>query len=162
MSLPPRLPHRLWQGRGMQGKMRKGGWCPMSAPLGFPLGSLWPSEACRSCLWPVYPSPGLSSPLTCPDPPHALPSAPVSVLQHRCASGERQCQSSLPFGVDPSQTAPSSQRPLTARCQTLDGGLGPHGWPAAERLFLILLRNCVPRRGHGHWRACREPWCQAA
>ena len=29
--------------------MRKGGWCPMSAPLGFPLGSLWPSEACRSC-----------------------------------------------------------------------------------------------------------------
>ena len=33
----------------MQGKMRKGGWCPMSAPLGFPLGSLWPSEACRSC-----------------------------------------------------------------------------------------------------------------
>ena len=123
---------RCLQGRGMQGRTRKGGWCPTLAALGFPLGSLWPSEACRSCLWPVYPPPGLSSPLTCPDPPHALPSAPVSVPQHKCASGEWQCQSSLPFGVDPSQIAPSSQCPLTARCQTLDGGLGPHGWPAAE------------------------------
>ena len=146
----------------MQGKMRKGGWCPTLAPLGFPLGSLWPSKVCHSCLWPVYPLPGLSSLLTCPDPPHALPLAPVSIPQHRCASGEWQCQSSLPFGVDPSQITPSSQRPLISRCQTLDGGLGPHVWLAAERFFLLLLRNCVPRRSHGHWHACREPWCQAA
>ena len=116
----------------MQGKRRKGGWCPTLAPL----GSLWPSEACRSCLWPVYPPLGLSSPLTCPDPPHALPSAPVSVPQHRCASGERQCQSSLPCGVDPSQITAPSQCPLISLCQTL--GRGP-GTACATSSWAILI-----------------------
>ena len=141
--------HRCWQGRRMQGKRRKGGWCPTLALL----GSLWPSETC-SCFWPVYPPLGLSSPLTCPDPPHALPSALVSVPQHRCASGEQQCLSSLPFGVDPSQITASSQCPFISRCQTLGRGLGPRVWPAAGQ-FLLLLQNCVPRRSHGHWCACR-------
>ena len=50
----------------MQGKKRKGGWCPTLAPLGFPLGSLWPSEVCHSCLWPVYPPPGLVLPAHLP------------------------------------------------------------------------------------------------
>ncbi|XP_059745308.1 putative serine protease 47 [Bos taurus] len=44
----------------------------------------------------------------------------------KCASGERQCQSSLPCGVDPSLITAPSQCPLISRCQTLDGGLGPH------------------------------------
>ena len=51
--------------------------------------------------------------------------SPISVPQHRCASGEQQCLSSLPFGVDPSQVKTSSQCPLISRRQTLGRGLGP-------------------------------------
>ena len=29
-------------------------------------------------------------------------------------------------------------------------------------ILLLLLRNCVPRKSHGHWHACGELWCQAA
>lgn len=135
------LQKRGWEQRRLQGRRRVDG-CPMAAPLGFSLGEPVTSKHMSFLPGPASFQPGLSYPLTFPDPPHPSFSAPVPVPQEVGSVHPGRCAvwsgSSLPQVM-------TSQCPCIPGCQTLGRDLKLHGEPAAGQ-FSSILQNHVPGR----------------
>lgn len=114
----------------------------MSAPLDFPLGSLWPSGACRFCF-------GLCTlHLDCP-PPHLLRSSSCSasalyLFPNTFVPQEESGSVSPHHLVWTHLSSHLLSVPLVSSCHTLDGRPGTvcvaSSW---ERFLLVLLRNCA-------------------
>lgn len=122
----------------MQGKRRRG-WVSHASSS----GQRAPSEASLR-LWPVYPAPGLSSPLTCPDRPHAPPWAHVSAPN----TGEPQEADSVHPHCHAVWTRLRPQLLLSVRLFPFSVGPGTTG-VAGSWAVLQILRNCVPGRVAG-------------